>query len=252
MTREDVTGERWVEHSWDGIPGVLPIGWNDPASRNAIGAERARLIGTTLAKAAEPGVRVVLLGAGQTPFCSGWDVRDLAGLDRSSRDGVRAYFEPGRELMRALAECPVPVVAAVSGVALGFGCSLLAQADLVLADEEAQFGLPEIARGFPPATVMPELLEVMPARAVGAWALTGARHDAQRASMAGLVHRVAPKGSLDALLTDVLTDLTNLDGGVMRAAKALLRSQRDLPLQERRANGVAAAVDLFAEKEASP
>ncbi|MFN7151553.1 MAG: enoyl-CoA hydratase/isomerase family protein, partial [Microthrixaceae bacterium] len=184
-------------------------------------------------------------GADQSPFCSGWDVRDLAGLDTSARKDVARYFEAGRELLRAIEACPVPVVTAVSGVALGFGCSILAHSDLVIADVEAQFGLPEIKRGFPPATVVPELLEAMDAREIRAWALTGGRYDVHRASSAGLVHRIAPAGQLAAVLTEVLAEFAGSDPAVLRQAKALLREQQSLPLPQRRARGVAAAVDHF-------
>lgn len=226
--------------------GVLSIGWPDHASRNAVGAQTARRIAAQLgAVARDPEIRVVLLGAAQRPFCSGWDVRDLAGLDTSSRVDVATYFEAGRELLRAIDAAPVPVVAAVSGVALGFGCSILAHADLVVADADAMFGLPEISRGFPPATVMPELLEVMSPREVLAWALSGAQRDAHQARDAGLVHRIAAAGRLETTVDEVLTELTRSDPAVLRQTKALLRAQQSLPLVQRRACGVAAAVDHF-------
>jgi methylglutaconyl-CoA hydratase len=198
-----------------------------------------------LSYAADPRVRVVLLGADQSPFCSGWDVRDLAGLDTASRDDVAAYFEAGRELLRAIEGCPVPLVAAVSGVALGFGCSILAHCDLVIADRGATFGLPEVKRGFPPATVMPELLEAMDARVVGAWALTGARHDAGQARSAGLVDRVAETSALSAVVSEVLAELTSTDTAVLRQTKALLRALQARNLPQRRELGVAAATDHF-------
>ena len=230
------------------LEGVLSIGWADEASRNAVGSEAARRIVDRLALAEDPQVRVVVLAGEQSPFCSGWDLRDLAGLDVFAPDDVTRYFEAGRELLRAIEACPVPVVAAVSGVALGFGCSILAHADLVVADAGAQFGLPEVRRGFAPATVMPELLEAMDAREVRAWALTGARHDVHRAGAAGLVHRIAPPGTLPAVLTEVVEGLAEADPTALRTTKALLHEQRAMPLPQRRVRGVAAAVDHFCRR----
>lgn len=233
------------ERHWSDIDGALFIGWPDAASRNAIGAAAAQRMTAQLARAQGSGVRVVVLGADQSPFCSGWDVRDLADLDTSTREGVVRYFEAGRDLLRALEACPMPVVGVVRGVALGFGCSLLAHCDVVIADAEAQFGLPEINRGFAPATVMPELLGAMDAREIRAWALTGGKRDAQRAAQAGLVHVVAPSGRLEASSADLVAGLAGVDEPALRQTKGLLRELSALDLPERRARGVAAAVDHF-------
>jgi enoyl-CoA hydratase/carnithine racemase len=243
--RTDDPTDPGASHPWTGMGGVLSIGWPDKGSRNAVGADVARRIAGQLALTENAEVRVVVLGADQAPFCSGWDVRDLAGLDTSRREDVVRYFEAGRELLRAIDACPVPVVTAVSGFALGFGCSILAHSDVVLADADAQFGLPEIKRGFAPATVMPELLEAMDAREIRAWALTGGRYDVHRASSAGLVHRIAPAGQLAAVLTETVADLVGAEPAVLRQTKALLREQQALPLPQRRARGVAAAIDHF-------
>ncbi|MFN7150134.1 MAG: hypothetical protein ACK4V6_11715, partial [Microthrixaceae bacterium] len=66
-----VRAHQHVSHPWTGIDGVLPIGWPDTASRNAVGAVVARQMAGQLALAEDPEVRVVVLGADQSPVCSG-------------------------------------------------------------------------------------------------------------------------------------------------------------------------------------
>lgn len=233
------------------VDGVVRVGWADPASRNAIGSAGAAGIGAALDRAgADPATRVVVLGAGQSPFCSGWDVRDLAGIDTSSPEATAAYFRAGRELLARLADCPVPVVAVVAGAALGFGCSLLAHADVVLAADDARFGLPEIGRGFPPATVAPELLDVLGPRALGVWALTGRRVGADDARAAGLVHDLVPAAELEAEAAAVVASLAGAGGPLLRETKALLRDLAPLDPARRRRHGVAVAVRHFTASRA--
>lgn len=226
--------------------GVIRLGWADEASRNAIGRSAAVELYDALGRAAaDPATRVVVLGAGQAPFCSGWDVRDLAGLDTSSPETAASYFQAGRTLLTRLADCPVPVVAVVAGVALGFGCSLLAHVDVVVAAEDARFGLPEIGRGFPPATVAPELVDVLGPRELGMWALTGRRVDAAAARSAGLVHDVVPAAQLEDAAADLVAGLAGASGDLLRETKALVRALSAMDQAERRRHGVAVAAHHF-------
>ena len=78
-----------------------------------------------------------------------------------------------------------------------------------------------------------------------AWALTGQRYPATRASQAGLVHQVAALGQLDALLAEVLEGLTQTSVEALRGTKSLVRDLSTMPLEKRRVSGVAAAVNHF-------
>jgi enoyl-CoA hydratase len=88
-------------------------------------------------------VRSVLLTAGGKGFCAGVDIKQLAADSSLIVDVNRACYEA----FRAIYECPVPVIAAVQGYCLGGGIGLAGSADLVVASDDASFGLPEIDRG---------------------------------------------------------------------------------------------------------
>ena len=91
-----------------------------------------------------PGVRaVVLMGTGKH-FCAGNDLEDFATMDA---DNVRERMFHVREAFFAIQECPVPVVGAVAGAALGTGLAIAASCDFVIAAEDATFGLPELSVG---------------------------------------------------------------------------------------------------------
>jgi enoyl-CoA hydratase len=97
------------------------------------------------AAGADPGVRVVLLHARGRGFCAGVDIKELAAAPDH-----HALIDVNRGCAAAFAavyDCPVPVIAAVHGFCLGGGIGLVGCADLVVASDDATFGLPEVDRG---------------------------------------------------------------------------------------------------------
>jgi enoyl-CoA hydratase len=141
---------------------------------------------------AEGGVRVVVLRGEGPSFCSGGDIGSFGDLGTVA--ARRRYQDEAMSAFRALDDLPIPTIAAVHGLALGGGCELTLVCDLVVADETAQFGLPEAIVGLVPG------LGVVRGRAhVGLHALkflvmTGERMDAHEARSVGLVNRVVPEG----------------------------------------------------------
>lgn len=226
--------------------GVARLNWASARSRNAIGAAEAGGLAARLDRhAALDSTAVVVLGLGQTPFCSGWNLRDLDELHGAPEEEVRAFFAHGRRLLDAVSNCPQPVIAVVAGAALGFGCSLLSRCDLVLAADDAVFGVPEIRHGFAPATVIPELLATVGPRETAAWALTGTPVPAARAASAGLVHRTIAATELESAALELARTLAQYEPGALRGTKRLIREAEDLPRQERRALGVQTAMAGF-------
>ncbi|MGX4695431.1 enoyl-CoA hydratase-related protein [Streptomyces sp. JNUCC 63] len=233
--------------------GVAHLRWEAPHTRNAIGRARADELSEELERlAGDDAVAVVTLGLGQRPFCSGWDSRDLAGLAGADEQALAGFFTHGRRLLAALSALPQPTVAAVGGAALGFGAALLSRCDLVLAADDALFGLPEIARGFPPATVAPELLAVMPAREVRAWALSGQAVTAARAAEAGLVHRCCPAEEVDAVAAALAAAMAQYGPEAVRATKRLVGDLAAMPEADRSAFGVRSAVAQFSRAPRVP
>ncbi|MGI5242234.1 enoyl-CoA hydratase/isomerase family protein [Dactylosporangium sp. CA-139066] len=228
---------------------VATLRWSRPERRNAIGRRVCDALSAALESlAARDDVRVVVLSSDAPPFCAGWDVNDFTELAGADRDVLREFFRHGRRMLAALAALPQVTLAAPKGLVLGFGCALAARADLVYAADDAVFGIPEIRLGIPPATVLPELLAVMPDRTVTAWALDGARRPASEAKAAGLVTHVVPADRLDDEVRAAAELLAGYPDDVLRRTKALLRRVIQTPPAERTAVAVDAAIERFATR----
>ncbi|MCI0545774.1 MAG: enoyl-CoA hydratase-related protein [Candidatus Rokubacteria bacterium] len=135
---------------------------------------------------------VVFTGAGEKAFCVGGDLKEREGMTDEAWRAQHVVFEEGAfRLLR----CPVPVIAAVEGFALGGGCELAVHSDLIVASETAVFGVPEVTRGIFPGIGGTQLLP----RIVGApmakeMIFTGRRVGAAEARAIGLVNHVVPAG----------------------------------------------------------
>ena len=134
--------------------------------RNAL--DRATLRELELAfdaAAANSDVRaIVLRGAGDRVFCAGADLREVLG--HASMDESRQHFDGVVRVMRAMERAPQPVIARVPGFALAGGFGLAVAADLTIAAESAQFGLPEISLGLLPLMVSVPILRAVGSRKV--------------------------------------------------------------------------------------
>lgn len=170
-----------------GSVGLLTI--NRPHARNAIDRE------VTFAMAAElddmerdDDIRVlVLTGAGDQAFCAGADLKAPAGL--------RPLEDLGGFAAITSREIGMPVIAAVNGVALGGGTEICLACDLIVAEEHASFGLPEVRRGILAAAGgLQRLPHRVPPAVAMEMILTGQPIDARRALELGLVNRVVSRG----------------------------------------------------------
>ena len=135
--------------------GVARITLNRPEKRNALNAGLIETLHESLLRSADdPQVKVVVISGAGSDFCSG---ADLSGLDRSAEEGVMSHLGTARamaDVFLAMRHHSRPVIAAVRGRALAGGCGLATACDLIIANESAQFGYPEVKIGFVPAMVM--------------------------------------------------------------------------------------------------
>ena len=185
-----------VQTSVDGRVGLCRI--DRPEARNALSPE----VMEQLAEAvegfdADPEVRCIVIAGSDDVFVSGADIGALA-----EREFAESVFHPAAGFWRQLADCRTPLIAAVSGWALGGGCELALLCDLIVASETAVFGQPEITLGIIPGGGGTQRL----ARTVGKQramelVLTGRRFDAHEAERMGIVNAVVPKREwLDAAI----------------------------------------------------
>lgn len=195
--------------------GALIITLNRPEAGNALNAE----LGTALAAAldaaeADDEVRtIVITGSGEKIFCAGMDLKAFA-----AGEDVGAI---GRGMTK-VGTCTKPVIAAVNGHALAGGFEVMMKCDLVVAAEQARFGIPEVKRGLVAAgggTRLPRRIPLQVALEMG---LTGEPISAARALELGLVNRVVPAAEvLDGALA--LAALINANGPLaVRATKQLM------------------------------
>jgi enoyl-CoA hydratase/carnithine racemase len=193
-----------------------------PEALNAISTELARRLGDVLADlAADDDLRAVVLSS-STPkaFCVGADLKERNGY---SDEQLRAQRLVYRRMAAALLAVPVPVVAAVAGYALGGGLELALLSDLVVADETAVVGLPEVSVGVIPGLGGTQLLPRRIGTARAAELIyTARRLDAAEAAALGVVDRVVPAGEALAAASALAADIArNSPVGVRNAKRAI-------------------------------
>ncbi len=201
--------------------GVLHLRIERPEKKNAL----TRAMYLTLAQsleeaAADDAVRAVLLGGAEGCFSAGNDLNDFLQHPPTTED------RPPTRFLRALATLPQPAVAAVSGVAVGIGTTLLLHCDLVFAAPDARFQLPFVKLGLVPEAASSLLLP----RLVGypraaEWLLLGEPFDATAAAEAGLINAVVDADALEAHAANVAQRLTRLPPQALAATKRLLRQR---------------------------
>jgi enoyl-CoA hydratase/carnithine racemase len=167
--------------------GVALLKLNRPEARNALSPEMMDEIASELERIdTDPGIRCVVIAGSDDVFAAGADIRAM-----SERSFAEALRHPAASFWRRLAAIKVPLVAAVSGYALGGGCELALACDMIVASEEARFGQPEITLGIIPGGGGTQRI----ARTAGKhlameYVLTGRLFDAATAQRMGLVNRV--------------------------------------------------------------
>jgi enoyl-CoA hydratase/carnithine racemase len=207
-------------HGPDGV--VAEIVLDRPDARNALSTAMARELGdATGALAADAAVRAVVLSSSNEPaFCVGADLKERNAFSDADLMAQRLHY---RAAFGGVLNLPVPTVAAIAGYALGGGFELALSCDLIVADESAVVGLPEVTVGVIPGGGGTQLV----ARRIGAsraadLIFTGRRLDIDEADRLGLIDRRVPAGSAQAAALELATQIAaNSPVGVRNAKRAL-------------------------------
>jgi enoyl-CoA hydratase len=163
-------------------------------------------------------VRAVVLRAEGRGFNAGVDIKEM-----QATEGFTALIGANRGCAAAFAavyECAVPVIAAVHGFCLGGGIGLVGNADIVIASDDATFGLPEVDRGALGAAT--HLSRLVPQHKMRAMVYTAATATAAELHHYGSVLRVVSKTELRDAALDVARDIAKKSSTVIRAAKESL------------------------------
>ncbi len=175
-----------IESSLDDHVALLRL--NRPEARNALSAEMMdRLVDELERLDPGPEVRCIVIAGSDEVFAAGADIKAM-----SERTFAEALTHPSSAFWRRLATVKTPMIAAVSGYALGGGCELALACDMIVAAESAEFGQPEIGLGIiPGGGGTQRLARVLGKQRAMEYVLTGRRFDAAEARALGLVNRVA-------------------------------------------------------------
>ena len=176
------------------------------------------LAGAIAAAGADAGVRAVIVAAEGRGFCAGVDIKEM---QRSP--GHEALVGANRGCFAAFAavyDCPVPVIAAVHGFCLGGGVGLAGSADIVIAADDATFGLPEVDRGALGAAT--HLSRLVPQQLMRTMVYTCRAVTAQQLLTFGTVLDVVPPAELRAAARAVAGEIAAKDPGIIRLAKQSL------------------------------
>jgi enoyl-CoA hydratase/carnithine racemase len=171
---------------------------NRPDARNALSPELMEELATLAERwDDDPGVGCIVIAGGEEWFAAGADIKAMA-----QRSFQEVLVSPAARFWPRLAAVRTPLIAAVSGYALGGGCELALVCDMIVASDSAEFGQPEILLGIiPGGGGTQRLARVMGKQRAMEIVLTGRRITAAEGERLGIVNQVAPAGAwLDAAL----------------------------------------------------
>lgn len=233
------------EVSVDVDGGIAVITINRPEARNAVN----EAVATQIAKAIDeydprPDVSVMILtGAGGT-FCAGMDLKGFLAGENSTAGG-RGFG--------GITERPpaTPVIAAIEGYALAGGFELALACDLIVASEEATFGLPEVTRGLVAgAGGLLRLPSRVPYHLAMEVALTGGHFPAARLHQAGLINRLVPAGEALDVARSLAAELARNAPLALAATKRIIVESADWPSDEAFARQNAIVRPIFTSADA--
>jgi enoyl-CoA hydratase/carnithine racemase len=206
-----------------GHPGVAEIMLDRAEAMNAINTAMALRLAQACAElAADRQVRaIVLYGTGDRAFCVGADLKERNRMSDADLLAQRPVF---RAAFGGLLGLPQPVIAAVHGYALGGGCELALSCDLIVADETAEFGLPEASVGLVPGGGGTQLAtrRLGPGRAADL-VFTGRRVAVAEAERIGLADRVVPAGTACPAAIEIAGRIAANSPTAVKAAKTAIR-----------------------------
>jgi methylglutaconyl-CoA hydratase len=197
---------------------VARVWLNRPEAHNALSPELGAALVAALAELrGDARCRVVVLGGRGPSFCAGADIGTMKASAAASFDENLAEATRLGEMFAAVADFPRPVVGRAHGGVYGGGVGLCCACDIVVASEDARFGLTEVRLGILPGLISPYVIRRLGDRAARELMLTGERFGAARALAAGVVNHVVPAAELDTRVDERVGEL--LQGGPQAQAR---------------------------------
>ena len=209
--------------------GVLTLTFDRLDRKNAITAAMYQTLADALVAAeTDPAIRVIVLAGHESVFTTGNDLEDFM------KNPPKDESAPVHQFLKAISTASKPLIASVSGAAVGVGTTMLLHCDLVYASETAKLSMPFAQLGLCPEAASSLLLPQLAGYHRAADKLLfGEPFDANEARELGLVNRVLPAGELDAFVRTQARKLTLLPPASLRATKRLMKEGATPQIAER-------------------
>ena len=238
--------EKMIARAEDGVGWMI---FNNPERRNALGLEMQQAIPQILGEFADDDeIRVVVMtGAGGKAFVSGADISEFEQR-RSSPEAIAEYDQIAADANRAYTTLGKPLIAMIQGFCMGGGLLTAMRADLRIASDDSQFGVPAarlgLGYGFGGVKALVDLIGPSQTREI---LLTGRRFPAEDAMRWGLVNRVVPVDELEITVNELAATIADNAPMTINA----IRKSVDATLQDESRRDTAAIEQLVAECFAS-
>ena len=220
----------------DDLGGIATLTLNAPGSLNALSdAMLAALSAELAALGQDRSIRVVILRANGRAFCAGHDLKEMQAARQTPDKGAAAFadlFARCADVMQSIIALPQPVIAQVHAIAAAAGCQLVASCDMVVASEEARFGVNGVNIGLFCSTPMVALTRKVPPAIAFEMLTTGAFLSAARAAEVGLVNHVTPADALEARTRALAETVAAKLTAAVKIGKRAFYDQIDLPLAQ--------------------
>jgi len=212
----------------EGPVSVIQI--NRPQKKNSLNTELRHEMEEFMREiAADAKQRAVILTGGEEIFCAGADISEIEGT--ASAEAAYQHAREFQILFEQFEALPQPVIAAVSGYALGGGCELALACDFRIASDTARFGLPEMKIGaFPGGGGTQRLPRLIGTAKAKEMILIGDPITAEQALAVGLVMKVTPKAKLMQEANTFAAKLASLPRLALQASKMLINRSQEMDL----------------------
>ncbi|XP_072765695.1 enoyl-CoA hydratase domain-containing protein 3, mitochondrial [Anoplolepis gracilipes] len=209
--------------------GIRTIRLSDSASRNSLSLEMLKSLLREIKKDEDnKDLRSILLmsDSGKV-FSAGHNLKELTATNAKSHKDV---FETSAELMRAISQSPVPVIAAVDGLAAAAGCQLVAACDIAVCTERSSFSTPGANLGIFCSTPGIPLVRNVPRKSAMYMLFTGLPISSREAYEYGLVSKVVPNDKLDEEIRRITDAINAKSRSVVHIGKTFLYEQMELDI----------------------
>ena len=212
---------------------------NRPDVRNAYNAELLEALTDAVdAFAVDETVRVIRLRGNGSHFQAGADIKWLQANASLSPEENLSVSALTTNTMKRLNECVKPIVALVQGGCYGGGMGIVSSADIVIAEQSAEFAITEARWGLVGGPILPQVIGAIGLQHTRRYALSVERFGADRAHDIGLVHQVCEDGNLDEAAAPLFSLLLRAGPDALQATKALILDVTGIRLSDRVADWV--------------